>query len=139
MVDELISRRESAARVTVEVQVTARRILFPDGVVEGKASEDQVHLKDLGCIVVSLLSIVCISVAYIQYFLLSSSRYSVRSSCCVILEFVPGTLSALPSLQKRLCRGTWISSLSAIFLSMSACCSCLHCSNNSGSMVAFWV
>jgi hypothetical protein len=108
MVDELISRRESTARVTVEVKVTARRVLFPDSVVDRETGEDQVHLKDFGCIVVSLLSAICSMCinCNIQYFLLSSSRYSAGFSCCVILEFVPGTLSALPSLQKRLCRGT---------------------------------
>jgi hypothetical protein len=59
MVDELIDRGESAARMTVEVKVLAWRVLFPDSVVDRETGEDQVYFVLFGCSVVSLLSIAC--------------------------------------------------------------------------------
>lgn len=56
MVDELISRRESATRMTVKVKVTAKGILFPDGVVDRQTGKDQVYLIEVGYYVVSLMS-----------------------------------------------------------------------------------
>ena len=49
MIDELINRRESATRMTVKVKVTARRVLFPDGVVDRETGKDQVDLIDFCC------------------------------------------------------------------------------------------
>lgn len=98
MIGELINRRESAARVTVEVDVTARGVLFPDSVIGRKTGEDKVHVVVCGC---RSLSVCCHGIdveIYIQYFLLSTSRYS-AGSCSVILALGPGTLSSLPSLQ----------------------------------------
>jgi hypothetical protein len=41
--------------MTVEVKVTARRVLFPNSVVDRQTGKDQVNLKDFGCIVVSFV------------------------------------------------------------------------------------
>lgn len=53
MIGELIDRRESATRVTIEVDVAARRVLFPDSVVGRKTGEDEVHIVVCGYILSS--------------------------------------------------------------------------------------
>jgi hypothetical protein len=45
---KLISRRESATRVTVEKKISARRVLFPNRVVDRQTGKDQVDLIEFG-------------------------------------------------------------------------------------------
>ena len=49
MVDALVDGRESSAWVAIEVDVFARRVLFPDCVIDRKTSKDKLHFIDVRC------------------------------------------------------------------------------------------
>jgi len=49
VVDALVDRRKPSAWVAIEVDVFARRVLFPDCVMDRKTSKDQLHFIDVRC------------------------------------------------------------------------------------------